>query len=89
MQFKLNENQSAVLTSCIKVSDAANRTLQVALNHHSELMIKNEEVSDEQWNIIADEHGLDLNTHDWMFTMIEGVPYVVSQNRQEQVNGED
>jgi hypothetical protein len=89
MQFKLNEEQAKVLSSCIKVHDGANKTLQTALNHHTELMIKNEEISDEQWLEIANEHGLDLNTHDWMFTTIEGVPYVVSQNRQEQTNGED
>lgn len=89
MQFKLKPDQAEILKSCMKVHEAANKTLQTALNHHSEVMIKNQDVSDEQWGILQEEHGLDFNTHDWMFTEIDGVPYVISQNRQEQTDGED
>jgi hypothetical protein len=87
MQFKISDEQAEVLSTCIKVHEAANKTLQTALNHHSDVMIRNQAISDDQWAAIAEEFGLDLNTHDWIFTVIKGVPYVISQNRQEQANG--
>lgn len=87
MQFKITPEQGTVLGSCLKVHEAVNKTLQTALNHHSEVMIKNQDVSDEMWGDIQKEHGLDFNTHDWCFTQIGDDFYVISQDRQEQTDG--
>lgn len=83
MKFEITPEQAEEMKKCIEIYHAASKTLHDAMAYHTMLMRENEQRSDAVWDEVIKEHGLDMNTHDWMFQELNGVPYVIGQARSE------
>jgi len=81
MKFEIDQEKAEILKSCMAKHAAENKTLNVALKRHADMMQDLTVISDEIWQIFEKDFDLDMSL-DWAFTEIDGVPCIISQKAQ-------
>jgi len=80
MKIEIPRELGDILREASAKVNAANRTLEVAMNNHSTIMENIQPVVDEVWLKLEADLALDIQNHNWVYRELDGKPYVVTYN---------